>query len=217
MRRRTASRRRPLHIRRTAVVAALAVLTFGCGTADDTDAADEDAPSAADSGALTGEDPDEPAAGDGNEADVAFVAGMIPHHQGAIEMAALVEDRTEREELRDLADEITEVQTAEVETLEGMLDRLSGEQDAVEDPGHDAMGMADHDEMEQLEAAEGEEFDRLFLELMITHHQGAIDMAEEVLAEGEDDEVSALAEDVITTQQAEIEQMQRWQEEWGLS
>jgi uncharacterized protein (DUF305 family) len=204
-------------IRAAVVVSAVAVLTLGCGTAEDSGDADEAAPSTADSGALTGEDPDETVEGDGNEADAAFVAGMIPHHQGAIEMAALVEDRTERPELRDLADEIVEVQAAEVETLQGMLDRLGGEEGAMVEPDHDRMGMADEAEMEQLAAAEGEEFDRRFLALMITHHEGAIDMAEEVLADGEDAEVAALAEDVIAAQQAEIEQMQRWQQEWGLS
>lgn len=221
MRRRPAAGRRPPGARPAgprpfAVLVAVAALLLGCGTADDADDVDEAAPSAGDSGALTGEDPDEPREGGGNEADVSFLAAMIPHHQGAIEMAALVEDRTERQELRDLADRITEVQAAEVATLEGMLDRLSGEQDVPEDPEHDAMGMADRTEVEQLEAAEGDEFDRRFLERMIAHHEGAIDMAEQVLAEGEDAEVAALAEDVLATQEAEIEQMESWQGEWGL-
>jgi uncharacterized protein (DUF305 family) len=217
MRRHPATVRRTLGSRPLAVVAAVAVLTLGCGTGDDTGADDEAAPSVADSGALTGEDPDETVEGDGNEADVAFVAGMIPHHQGAIEMAALVEDRTERPELRDLADGIVEVQAAEVETLQGMLDRLGGEEGVAVDPDHAAKGMAGEAGMEELAAAEGEDFDRRFVKLMVAHHEGAIEMAEEVLADGEDAEVAALAEDVIAAQQAEIEQMQRWQQEWGLS
>jgi uncharacterized protein (DUF305 family) len=196
--------------RRSAALVTAALLLVGCGTDTDTD---DQAPSTADSGALTGEDPDETHGG--AEPDVAFVAGMIPHHQGAIEMAALVEGRTDREELVDLADEIIEVQVAEVETLEGLLDRLGGDPaDADED--HGAMGMAGPEGMAELESAEGEDFDRRFLELMIVHHEGAIDMAEEVLAEGEDPEVAGLAEDVIAAQEAEITQMRTWQEAWGL-
>jgi uncharacterized protein (DUF305 family) len=197
---------------RTAAFASAALLVAGCGSDTGTD---DQAPSTADSGALTGEDPED-AEERGNEADVTFVAGMIPHHQGAIEMAALVEDRTDRQELVDLADEIIEVQAAEVEMLEGMLDRLGG-QPADADADHGAMGMPDHDGMAELEAAEGEAFDRRFLELMIVHHEGAVDMAEEVLAEGEDAEVAVLAEDVIAAQEAEIDQMRRWLEEWELA
>jgi uncharacterized protein (DUF305 family) len=187
-----------------------AFVLAGCGTDTGTD---DQAPSTADSGALTGEDPEETEGG--AEADVDFVAGMIPHHQGAIEMAALVEDGTDREELVELADEIIEVQVAEVEALEGLLDRLGGEP-ADADDDHGAVGMAGQDGMAELASAEGDDFDRRFLELMIVHHEGAIAMAEEVLAEGEDAEVAALAEDVIAAQEAEIAQMRAWQEAWGL-
>jgi uncharacterized protein (DUF305 family) len=71
--------------------------------------------------------------------------------------------------------------------------------------------------MEELRELEGDEFDRRFMQAMIVHHEGAIDMAERVLAEGQDDEVAGLAQLVIDAQQREIEQMQRWLEEWDLA
>jgi uncharacterized protein (DUF305 family) len=80
---------------------------------------------------------------------------------------------------------------------------------------HDEMGMMTDDEMAELEAAEGEEFDRLFLEHMIEHHEGAIVMSDRVLEEGEDPEVAGLAA-VIAAQEAEIDQMREWLQEWGL-
>jgi uncharacterized protein (DUF305 family) len=166
---------------------------------------------------------DEPAAADtptGDEADVEFVQQMIPHHEGAIEMAELVYDRTDRTELHELADEIIEVQDAEIELLEGMLDRFGAERMPTDGDGHGMdhgeMGMADDEAMAALEAADGEEFDRLFLELMIEHHQGAIDMANDVVERGSDPEVAGLAEAVIAAQQVEIEQMHDWQQAWGL-
>jgi uncharacterized protein (DUF305 family) len=79
------------------------------------------------------------------------------------------------------------------------------------------MGMMTDDEMAELEAAEGDEFDRLFLEHMIEHHEGAIVMSQQVLEDGEDPEVAGLAQAVIAAQEAEIEQMRDWQQEWGLA
>jgi uncharacterized protein (DUF305 family) len=163
----------------------------------------------------------EPSAdGEANEADVEFVQGMIPHHEGAIEMAELVEGRTDRQELIDLADEIIEVQDDEISLLRGMLDRMGADEMAMDDMGdmdHGDMGMMDDAAMEELRDLEGDEFDRRFMEAMIVHHEGAIDMAERVLAEGQDEEVAGLAQLVIDAQEAEIEQMQQWLEEWELA
>jgi uncharacterized protein (DUF305 family) len=145
---------------------------------------------------------------------------MIPHHEGAIEMAELVEGRTDRQELLDLADEIIEVQDAEISQLRGMLDRMGADEMAMDDDmgdmDHGDMGMMDDAEMEELRELEGDDFDRRFMEAMIVHHEGAIDMAERVLAEGQDAEVADLAEAVIAAQEAEIEQMARWLDEWDL-
>jgi uncharacterized protein (DUF305 family) len=199
--------------------AALSIVLAACGQDDDpTIEAPADDPGAE----QPADDADDAAAeGEANEADVKFVQGMIPHHEGAIEMAELVEGRTDRQELLDLADEIIEVQDEEIALLRGMLDRMGADEMAMDDDmgdmDHGDMGMMDEAELEELRELEGDEFDRRFMQAMIVHHEGAIDMAERVLAEGQDDEVAGLAQLVIDAQQREIEQMQRWLEEWDLA
>jgi uncharacterized protein (DUF305 family) len=208
-------RRARTRLRAASVAAAFSLVLAACGDDPTIEApADEqpaDDPAAEEDAAVEGEH---------NEADVEFVQGMIPHHEGAIEMAELVEDRTERQELVDLADEIIEVQDEEIAQLRGMLDRMGADEmamdDDMDDMDHGDMGMMDDAEMEELRALEGDEFDRRFMEAMIVHHEGAIDMAERVLAEGQDAEVAEVAQEVIAAQEAEIEQMDRWLDEWDL-
>jgi uncharacterized protein (DUF305 family) len=102
-----------------------------------------------------------------------------------------------------------------------MLERMGADEmdmdDDMGDMDHGDMGMMSEAEMEELRELEGDEFDRRFMEAMIVHHEGAIDMAEGVLDEGQDAEVAGLAEAVIAAQEAEIEQMQQWLEEWDLA
>jgi uncharacterized protein (DUF305 family) len=199
---------------------ALTILLAACGQGDpaagpggeavQTEATEEQPPEGA---------ADEQAAGAPDEADIEFVQGMVPHHEGAIEMSELVEGRTDRQELIDLADEIIAVQDAEISMLRGMLDRMGADEMAMDEMGdmdHGDMGMMDDAAMEELRELEAEQFDRRFLEAMIVHHEGAIDMAERVLAAGQDTEVAGLAEAVIAAQEAEIEQMRTWLDEWDL-
>ena len=140
-----------------------------------------------------------------NEADVEFARMMIPHHEQAVEMADLADDRA-GEEVGALSNEIRDAQGPEIEQMQQML------QDWDADPGqdmdHSGMdGMLSDEQMEELAAGEGEEFDTLFLELMIEHHEGAVDMAETVLEEGTAPEAQQLAEEIEQTQEEEIEQM----------
>jgi len=113
--------------------------------------------------------------------DVRFMQDMIPHHHQAVEMAALVADRTNRPELLDVAGRINASQADEIEFMQQWL-RYRGQR--VPDPtAHDAMhtshkmaGIASPEQMAELAAAKGTNFDRLFLRLMITHHEGAVKM-----------------------------------------
>jgi uncharacterized protein (DUF305 family) len=148
-------------------------------------------------------------------ADVRFMQDMIPHHHQAVEMAALVADRTNRPELIDVAGRIDASQKDEIEFMQRWLgDR--GER--VPDPtAHHAMhtshtmaGMATPEQMAELAASEGTAFDRLFLELMITHHEGAVKMVEELLerpGSAYDPVLFEFTTDVTNDQNAEIERM----------
>jgi uncharacterized protein (DUF305 family) len=148
-----------------------------------------------------------------NATDVRFMQMMIPHHQQALEMTALVKDRTQNEKLRSLAGRIEVAQGAEISAMQSWL-RTQGKSTAGghDHSGHGAAmampGMATPKQMAELKAASGAEFDRIFLQLMITHHQGAITMAREVLKSGSDVVVDRMALDVNMSQSAEIRRMQ---------
>ena len=147
--------------------------------------------------------------------DVRFMQDMIPHHQQAVEMAALVADRTNRPELADAAGRINLSQRDEIEFMEKWL---SDRGEAVPDPSdHAAMhtdhrmaGMATPEQMADLAAATGTAFDRLFLQLMITHHEGAVTMVEELHEQpgaAYDPVLFEFTTDVTNDQTAEIERM----------
>ncbi len=109
-----------------------------------------------------------------NSADIAFATNMIPHHEQALELSALVPERSTDPELLALADQIAGAQDSEIATMTAMLDEW-GAPVEMEHHGDMSMGgMATEDQIAALEAARGAEFDRLFVELMIAHHLGGI-------------------------------------------
>jgi uncharacterized protein (DUF305 family) len=148
-------------------------------------------------------------------ADARFMQDMIPHHNQAMEMAALVADRTNRQELIDIAGRINASQADEIEFMQQWL-RDRGEH-VPEPTAHDAMhtshkmaGMASPERMAELAESKGTGFDRLFLKLMITHHEGAVTMVEELLEQpgaAYDPVLFEFTTDVTNDQTAEIERM----------
>ena len=143
--------------------------------------------------------------------DSMFSQMMIPHHEQALEMAALVPERSQSPELRELAEEIAAAQGPEIEQMRAWLEGwgLSAEIDLEEHRDHLGMeGMLTEEELTALEAAEGAEFDRLWLEGMIRHHEGAVVMAETQEAAGAHGPSIDMAREIIRTQQAEITRMQ---------
>ncbi|MGD2131417.1 MAG: DUF305 domain-containing protein [Maricaulaceae bacterium] len=148
-------------------------------------------------------------------ADVLFMQDMIPHHNQAVQMAALVADRTNNQEILDLAGRIDASQEDEIEFMQRWL-RERGER-APRPTEHDAMhtshqmaGMASSEQMAALAAASSTDFDRLFLELMIPHHQGAVTMVEELHDQSGaayDPILYEFTNDVVNDQNAEIERM----------
>lgn len=143
-----------------------------------------------------------------NEADIAFAQGMIPHHHQAIEMSDMALSQSARPEVKDLASRIKAAQEPEIAKLTGWL-RDWGQSVQPEHGEHAGAGMMSDAEMTQLRAATGPEFDRMFLEGMIRHHEGAVSMAQEELDKGQFPEAQELARNIITAQQAEITEMQR--------
>jgi uncharacterized protein (DUF305 family) len=147
-------------------------------------------------------------------ADVAFMQGMIAHHAQALEMTALRPARSTSDTLRLLALRIELSQADEIKAMEGWL-KARGE--AVPEPhAHHAPGaplmpgMLTPDDMRRLTAASGAAFDRLFLDLMIKHHEGALVMVERLFATpgaGQESEIFAFASDVVDDQRIEIDRM----------
>ena len=148
------------------------------------------------------------------EADVRFMQGMIGHHAQALEMTALLRTRTASDQMKLLAQRIDVSQTDEIRMMERWLEDRGLEvpdAHAHHAPGATRMpGMLTADDMQRLAAASGVDFDRLFLELMIRHHEGALVMVQQLLASpgaGQDADIFAFASDVEADQQMEINRM----------
>ncbi len=151
-----------------------------------------------------------------NDADIMFAQQMIVHHQGAVAMAMLAQDRAGDPAVRDLASRVQAAQTPEIALMTGWLqawgapETMAPGESVGGDGGHDmgSMGMGE-DDMATLEGASGAEFDKLFLEQMTVHHQGAVDMAESQQSDGSNPQAIELAGAIVTSQTAEIAEMDR--------
>ena len=132
--------------------------------------------------------------------DIMFAEMMIPHHQQAIEMSDRALKSSTNPEVLALAQEIKDAQTPEIEQMK------SWGASSMAHMGHMMDGMLSDEEMSDLAAATGSSFDKLFLEGMIKHHEGAIEMAEMVI-DSKNSEVAALAKAIIEAQRAEISKM----------
>lgn len=165
-----------------------------------------------------------------NDADVEYVQMMIPHHRQAIVMTDLVEGRAKNDAVKRIAGRIDAAQDAEITMMTTWLKDFGQEVPADDEGGHgdpdehgdhgghgehgghdhaDMPGMATPEQLRELRAAKGTEFDRMFLTLMITHHEGALTMAEKELANGVEARAITMAQDVMTSQTNEIAHMKR--------
>lgn len=155
-----------------------------------------------------------------NDADVEFLQGMIPHHGQAVVMAEMVEVATTRPELRELAEGIIATQTEEITVMTDLLEQSGEDAPSADMTGldHGGMqmmaGMMTDADMAAMQTMTDVDFDVMFAESMIAHHQGAIDAAEVVLLEGRHPAVQELARAVIEAQMAEIDQLESWVEAW---
>ncbi len=169
---------------------------------------------------LTAEEAVQIAANRYSEDDVRFMQGMILHHFQAVQMSALVPDRADLEDVRDIASRIDATQADEIEFMRGwLIERGEDAPDPQNDAHamhhahhghHDMAGMATPAQMEALAAASGTEFDALFLELMIAHHDGAVEMVDHLLRQrgsAYDPVLFDFVNDVRGEQRAEIRRM----------
>lgn len=150
---------------------------------------------------------------DGRYSDERFIDAMVPHHQGAVEMAEVALQNAEHEETRRLAEEIVATQEAEIEDLKKIKEEEFGTSRVPMDMGSgemENMGM-----MEDPRAlADEEPFDEAFIEAMIPHHRSAIQMADVALDRSDNPQVRRLAEGIVGAQEREISQMQAWRSDW---
>lgn len=145
----------------------------------------------------------------GRSGDVMFAQMMIPHHQQAVEMAEIALAKADASsEVRELATAIKQAQDPEIQTMTGWLQKW-GAATPTGGMAHGGMGsgmMSDAD-MEALKRAGGKAFDQKWVSMMIDHHEGAIDMARQVLATTEDPDVKTLADAIVKAQTEEISKM----------
>jgi uncharacterized protein (DUF305 family) len=147
--------------------------------------------------------------------DVRFMQDMIPHHQQAVEMSALVSERTNNQNLVDIAGRIDASQADEIEFMRGWLSSRGEEVPSAHahhgtHMSHEMMGMATPEQMAQLAASQGTDFDQLFLTLMVTHHEGAVTMVNDLLGQpgsAYDPVLFEFVNDIVNDQTAEIERM----------
>ncbi len=155
-----------------------------------------------------------------------FIDMMVPHHESAIAMAEIAQERAEHPELGQLADDIIGAQSAEIAQLKGWREEWF---DSSDTPSMDEMPMlpgmsmpAGHSmsggTMDMTGEVDGlrdtDPFDRLFIDAMIRHHEQAVEVAQIVLEQTERQEIRGLAEDIVEAQTREMEQLREWRAAW---
>ena len=144
---------------------------------------------------------------DADPDDVMFSVMMIPHHEQAVEMSTLAETRSTNADVLKLATQIKAAQAPEIELMKTWNEEWGVSDMGGMHDGHMMGGMLNGTQMVELENAKGAEFDKLFLTGMIAHHEGALDMANDVIKNGSDERVIELAKSIVESQTAEIELM----------
>ena len=192
-----------------AATVAATVLLAGCGSSSTSSAETPDSQSAA-SGAVVAT---------GSDADITFAQLMIPHHEQAVQMADMALQQATSPEVTDLATQIKAAQDPEIQQMRGWLQQWGApeQMDGVDGMDHGDMdmggqtagGMMSDEDMGALMDASGADFDRMWLTMMIAHHEGAIEMAEQVKAQSTTPDVTALADAIVAGQTTEIDTMQQ--------
>jgi len=193
----------------TVATLALGLTIAGCAdtapTASDTPAVTASTSGAAAESQMPG--------GGHSSADTEFAQMMIEHHVGAIEMADLALERATTPAVRDLATRIRAAQDPEIDLMTGWLEgegepTTAGNMTGMDHGSMEMDGLDQTEAMAELEQVSGTEFDRRFLQLMIAHHAGALEMAQAQLDDGVNTEMRDLAQTIVDAQEAEIAEME---------
>ncbi|MGP4006206.1 DUF305 domain-containing protein [Streptomyces sp. 4N124] len=207
-----ALRRKPVrHVTTVGIVTAGALLLAACG-GDGDDMSGMDHGSDSSSAGATAEVGAK--AGDFNDADVMFAQMMIPHHEQALEMAELADGRASDAELKDIAGKIEKAQDPEIKTMKGWLESwnkptAAESMEGMDHSGGSGMdGMMSDQGMADLKAMKGADFDKMFAQMMIEHHDGAITTAEDEQKNGKNADAKKMADAIVKGQSAEVEQLQ---------
>jgi uncharacterized protein (DUF305 family) len=143
-----------------------------------------------------------------NDADVAFAQMMIPDHQMTAKMAELAQNKAATEDLKSMAAQMVKGESQTVDTLQGWLETwgkpASGDMAVMTMPG----AMTDKD-MDMLKSMSGMDFDMMFAQMMVKHHEGSIQMAQDEQAKGASAEAKAMAADMVKTQQAQVSELRK--------
>ncbi len=149
----------------------------------------------------------------GRYSDKAFIDVMVPHHQGAIAMAEVALKNAEHGEIIQLSRNIISSQQAEIEELKSIKQEEFGTSNVPMEMSQEQMrGMGMMMDPQQL--ANQKPFDEAFIDAMIPHHQSAIEMAQVALENSDNPKIKELAQNIISAQKREIEQMTQWRQQW---
>jgi len=204
-----------------ATAAATVVLVAGCSGSNGAETGAPASPNAAPTSSPSTSAP----ADAHNAADTTFVQGMIPHHTQAVQMSEMAAQQSGNDQVKQLATRIQQAQGPEIQQMRGFLAAWGEPETAPAGAGgmdHSGMGhgagatpmpegmggMMTDQQMQQLGQASGASFDRMFLQMMVEHHNGAVQMAQTELADGQNPDAKALAQKIIDAQRAEITEMQ---------
>ncbi|BCB91528.1 DUF305 domain-containing protein [Phytohabitans suffuscus] len=144
-----------------------------------------------------------------NDADTFFMRMMIPHHGQALEMAALAADRAGHPQIRAVASRITAAQQPEIAVFRAWLKARDLSEDEAGHSHAGMKGMQPPEAIKGLAGLRGDAFDKMFVDMMVAHHEGAIAMATDVLTHGRDERINELATGIAAEQQAEISRLRQ--------
>ncbi|MBA2362267.1 MAG: DUF305 domain-containing protein [Chloroflexia bacterium] len=218
------------------LTAIIGLLLAACGSANDNEQPGGGNPNSADPAATSSEQSDMPGmaatmtpgadpsgmggestATDGMSFDQMFIAGMVPHHQSAIDMADMARTRAEHKEIGQLASDIISAQQREIGQMRTWYKQWYGT-DQIPQMDEQMMGEmmpgTDMEGMEATDLSKAEPFDKAFIDAMIPHHQSAVMMAQHALKQAKRPEIKQLAQEIIASQEQEITQMKQWQTAW---